>query len=177
MSGASRTNNPVETVSTRPDDATASKPGANLVLEHGCARFTRQYFVGEPIAKVGLGFVVEGGDGKIIEDRLSVTASGAARPVIAVESIDPHADLTGQMGDHCRREVSFLIGKTSMTSPIRELRGETKLAGVNPANQQGKVTRRQRPALNQFVRRPKPSHRALLSHPISRRLTQAGIDR
>lgn len=63
--------------------------------------------------------------------------SGAARPVIAVESIDRHADLTGQMGDHCRREVSFLIGKTPMTSPTHKLRGETKLAGGNPADQQG----------------------------------------
>src|SRR5882757_9116164 len=118
MSGASRTNDPVETVSTWPDDATARKPCANLVFKCGRSRFTRQYFVGEPIAKVGLGFVVEGGDGKISEDCLSVTTSAAARPVIAVESIDPHADLTGQMGDHYRREVSFLIGKTSMISPI-----------------------------------------------------------
>ena len=49
--------------------------------------------VGQPTAEHGLGVIVEGCDGKVVEDHPAVAAAGAARPVIPVESVRSAANL------------------------------------------------------------------------------------
>jgi hypothetical protein len=48
---------------------------------------------------------------EVVEDEAAVPASGASRPVVAVERVRLDSALGGQMPDHCWREVGLLVGK------------------------------------------------------------------
>ena len=81
-------------------------------------------------------------------------ATGAAHPIVAVEGVDPDADLRGQVPDHRRGEVRLVVGKPAVLAPVGELRGQAELAGVGQVGQQRQVLGQQRPVLAKLVRRP-----------------------
>jgi len=92
-------------------------------------------------------------------DEAAVPASGASRPVVAVERVRLDADLGGQMPDHCWREFGLLVGKAPVLAPVGELRSKPELAGAGQVSQQLQLFRSKRPTPTEFICRPQPLHR------------------
>ncbi|HEY5300405.1 MAG TPA: hypothetical protein VIJ55_06995 [Acetobacteraceae bacterium] len=133
--GAGRAHDPVEAVSAGPNNPVASEPPADLLLQRRGAQLARERFVGQPTAEHGRCVIVEGCDGKVVEDHPAVPATGAARPVIPVESIRSAANLPSEVRHHRRRQIGFVIGEAPLLTPERELRGQSELAGAGEASQ------------------------------------------
>jgi len=92
-------------------------------------------------------------------DEAAVPASGASRPVVAVERVRLDADLGGQMPDHCWREFGLLVGKAPVLAPVGELRSKPELAGAGQVSQQLQLFSSKRPTPTEFICRPQPLHR------------------
>ena len=165
VGGAGRAQDAVEPAGAGPADTLAREPAADLLLHRRRHRLARQQLVSQPAAEPGLGRVVEGSDREVVEDEAAVPASGASRPVVAVERVRLDADLGGQMPDHCWRQFGLLVGKAPVLAPVGELRSKPELAGVGQVSQQLQLFRPKRPTLAEFICRPQPLHRPAPSRP------------
>jgi hypothetical protein len=87
-------------------------------------------------------------------------AAGAAHPIVAIEGVDPDADLRGQVSNHRWGKVRLVVGKPTLLAPAGELRGQAELAGVRQIGQQRQVLGQERPARAKLIRRPQPLHRS-----------------
>ena len=105
-----------------------------------------------------LGRLIKGADREAIENKLSVPSPRAASKRVALDILRRRTKLAREVRDHGRRKVRFLVGKTTLRAPERQLRGEPEPAGIGIADDKGEVIGRQRPALVELVRRPQPLH-------------------
>ena len=169
--GTRRAHDPVEAVSTGPNNPVAGEPPADLLLQRRRAQLARERFVGQPTAEDGLCVIVKGCDGKMIEDHPAVPAAGAARPVIPVESIRSAANLPSEARHHRRRQISFLIGEAPLLTPERELR-PTRACWLQRRRPAAPFRGRERPARQELICRPQPLHRPD-PRPLSRRSLSA----
>src|SRR4051812_39014072 len=165
MGGGGRAQNAAEPAGAGPADTFAGEPAADRRVHRRRHRLARQQLVRQPAAEPGLGGVVEGSDREVIEDEAAVSASGASRPVVAVERVRLDADLGGQMPDHCWREFGLLVGKAPVLAPVGKLRSKPELAGAGQFSQQLQLFRPKRLTLAEFICRPQPLHRPAPSRP------------
>jgi hypothetical protein len=172
--GAGRAEDTVEPVRAGSGDPPAREPAGDLFLQGRRSRLARQQVVREPAAERGLGRVVEADDREVAKDGTAMPAAGAAHPIVAVEGVDPNADLRGQVSNHRRGEVRLVVGETTLLAPVGELRGQAELAGVRQTGQQRQVLGQEHPARAKLVRRPQPLHRPTPVQPRDRRLRAGG---
>lgn len=107
--------------------------------------------------------MVEGADRQMIENTLAVPTSRATGERVALD-VRRHADLVGEVRDHGRSEVRFLIWKTTLRPPERQLTGEPQPTGIRIVGDERDIVGRQRPEFTQLVRRPQPLHARSLIH-------------
>ncbi|WP_242443616.1 hypothetical protein [Sphingobium sp. LB126] len=74
----------------------------------------------------------------MIENKLAVPASRATGERVALD-VCLDADLAGEMRDHGRGEVRFLIWKTALRPPERQLTGEPQLTGISIASDERNI--------------------------------------
>ena len=172
--GAGGAQDAVETVRAGSGNPPAREPAGDLFLQHRRSRLPRQQLLREPAAERGLSLVVKADDREMAKDGTAMPASGAAHPIVAVEGVDPDADLRGQVPDHRWGEVGLVVGKPALLAPVRELRSQAELAGVRQVGQQPQVLGQERPVRAKLVRRPQPLHHPTSVQPRDPRLRPGG---
>jgi hypothetical protein len=79
--------------------------------------------------------IVEGCDGKVIEDQPAVPAPSSTGPVIPIEGIRRAPDLPGQVLYHGRRQIGLIVGEAAQLAPESKLGSQPKLTATGKTGQ------------------------------------------
>jgi hypothetical protein len=139
MRGLGRMQDAVEPVCARPGDPFARKPEGDLLLQGGRCRLSWQQVIGKPASEPALSCLVEGRDGKVVEDCAAMPPPGAPDPVVSVKRVCSNTDLAGQVSDNRRDEIRLFVRKTTVLAPERKLRCQAELAGVGEGGHESQI--------------------------------------
>ena len=95
----------------------------------------------EPGPERGLGRIIEGVHGEMVENHPPMPPTRAPGEIVALDRIGGHTDLCCQVLDHRRREVGLDFGEARVRAPEGELASKPQLALVGVADGQRKILR------------------------------------